>query len=140
MRRCRHDVSVCVPIFAQISRWQRLGDGLHRPGSRLGLEELWPILLLVGLVAAGFAGWYYWRQRYDFSARCNDSKKLFRELCRATGSTTFHPVFLLRVAAAAGLKEPAAVFLSPEVFEPQHLPPQFEREAQQLRRLRERLF
>ena len=131
---------VCVVIFGQISRWQRLGDGLHRPGGRLGMEDLWPILAVVGVVAAGLGGWHLWRQRRDFSVRCNDSAKLFRELCRVHGLDYRSARLLRRVAAAAGLHEPAAVFLSPELFDPQRLPRQFEREAQQLRRLRERLF
>ncbi len=127
-------------LLAQVANWQRLGDGLHKPGGRGGLEEvLWVLVGLAALAAVVF-GIEYARRRFDFTLTCNDSTKLFRELCKVHGLDYPSKRLLRRIASAAGFEEPAAVFLSPEWFDPERLPKRLASEERRLQELRDRLF
>ena len=72
-------------LFAQFSRWERLGDGLHRSRGRVELMDLLPYLIGMALLAAAVAGVAAYIKHNDLSKPCDDPNKLFRELSRAHG-------------------------------------------------------
>ncbi|MEM9658059.1 MAG: hypothetical protein AAF961_06835 [Planctomycetota bacterium] len=108
--------AIAIPILAQISRWERLGDGLRKTGDRGELYDLLPavaVLALVGLVSFAVVRW---RHRNDMSRRCNDPEKLFRELCLAHNLTGPDRKLLRRLSDAHGCSQPAEVFLRSSAF------------------------
>ncbi|MEM9352831.1 MAG: hypothetical protein AAGA92_07440 [Planctomycetota bacterium] len=127
-------------LLGQVTNWQRLGDGLHKPGGRAGLGEMLGVLAGVVALAGLVFAIEHLRRRFDFTLTCNDSTKLFRELCNAHELDYPSRRLLRRVSAAAGFDEPAAVFLSPEWFDPERLPKRLAAEERRLQELRERLF
>lgn len=126
--------------FAQITRWQRLGDGLHRGRGRMDLMELLPVAIALAVVAIGIGLVVTLRKRNDMSQKCDDPKKLFRELCLAHQLDRSSHKLLWKLAEACHLDQPAEVFLKPALFQAEKLPPQLCREAASLQALRERLF
>ncbi len=127
-------------LLAQMSRWQHLGDGLHRRGSRATLGDMLPYLIGLVVVGIGVAIVMAIMRRNDMSQPCNDSGKMFRELSRAHGLGFSSRRLLSRLAKAVGLKHPAEVFLTPNAFNAQTLPPQLQAEAVRIESLRKRLF
>ncbi|QEG35665.1 hypothetical protein [Bythopirellula goksoeyrii] len=129
-----------VGLFAQFSKWERLGDGFRRSGPPMELADFVPyvagLLLVVGLVAAFVA----YRRRNDLERPCTDSQKLFRELCQAHQLDQGTQKLLSKLAVAFQLAQPAEVFVSPRVFSPDQLPEHLRAEAARIVELRERLF
>ncbi|NOY30361.1 MAG: hypothetical protein GXP28_09350 [Planctomycetes bacterium] len=127
-------------LLAQYSRWERLGDGLHRSRGRLDLMEVLPYLiglLVLGAVVAAVLAYFKYN---DLSKPCNDPNRLFRELCRAHGLDRASQKLLWQLASLTKLPQPAEVFLTPAVFEANQLPEQLCAEQERVRELRERLF
>jgi len=132
--------AVAVPfgLLAQMSRWQRLGDGLRGPGTRIELSEV--LSFGLGLVLVGVIVWivFYWRKRNDMSQRCDDPRKLFRELCQHHGLNRADRRLLQKLAAIKQLRQPAELFVTPSVFDLAELP--VDLDEQKLHALRTRLF
>lgn len=127
-------------MLSQISHWQRLGDGLHRGKSDFEFADFLPaIAILVGLSIA-IAVFIKVRRRNDMTKRCNDPEKLFRELCLIHKLDRESQKLLAQLAEAAGLRQPAEVFVRPSLYEGEHLPEQMRRDQQRLRQLSEKLF
>lgn len=127
-------------LLAQFSRWQRLGDGLHRSHDRVGFSELLPYLIGMAVIGIGIAVFVKIRRDNDLSQPCNDPQKLFRELSRAHGLDRSSQRLLRQLAADFGLEQPAEVFVTPSIFQTDQLPEQLHSDAVQLQKLRERLF
>jgi hypothetical protein len=127
-------------LLAQYSRWKRLGDGLHRPGSRAELADLIPFFLTLAVVALVAIVAVQLYKRSDFSRPCDDPRKLFRQLCAAHQLNFSNRRLLLRLATALELPQPAALFVDPEAFATTNLPPQLRKEAKQISRLGQQLF
>jgi len=134
----------CTPLatslLAQYSRWERLGDGLHRSRGRVDFIEVLPYLMGLVLLGAAVAAVVAYIKYHDFSKPCNDPNRLFRELCRAHGLDRASCRLLRQLALLTGLPQPAEVFLMPAVFEANQLPEQLRGEQERVRELRERLF
>ncbi len=127
-------------LFAQYSRWERLGDGLHRSRGRVDFIEMLPWLIgLVVMIAVVTAVVAYFRYQ-DLSKPCNDPNRLFRELCRTHKLDRASCRLLRQLALLTGLPQPAEVFLTPTLFEANQLPEQLRAEQERVRELRERLF
>ncbi len=127
-------------IFAQISRWRRLGDGIHRPRRRVDFDDLLPWILgmaILGIVAAIVMVIV---KRNDFSKSCDDPKKLFRQLSKAHQLDFGSRRLLRQLADAFQLAQPAEIFLTPMAFEANRLPPHLRSEAGRIEQLHSRLF
>jgi len=125
-------------LLAQLSRWQRMGDGLRGPGTRIELSEV--LYFCLGLALFGLIVWLLlrWRRWNDMSQRCDDPWKLFRELCQHHGLNRADRRLLQKLVTARQLQQPAKLFVSPSAFNPIDLPADLN--EQKLRNLRARLF
>ena len=131
-----------VGPLAQMRNWRRLGDGLHRRGSRLDMEELLPYAIGLALIGLGIWGAAAWKKRNDASIPCDDPSKLFRELCNLHGIKGSNRRLLKRLAGAWKMEQPADIFVTPKAFELAQLPEisQSTFKQKQLRDLRVRRF
>ena len=127
-------------ILAQVSRWERLGDGLHRSRSKANLIDLLPVVIILALVGVGIAVYLKLKQRNDFKQPCNDPQKLFRELSIAHALDRSSQKLLLNLATEAGLEQPAEVFLRPALFDLEGLPQQLHAQQSHFQTLKEKLF
>jgi len=127
-------------IFAQVSRWERLGDGLHRGRGRMDLLELLPVAIVLAVVVTAIVGIVAYRKHNDMGQKCDDPKKLFRELSLAHKLDRRSQKLLWRLADAFQLAQPAEVFLQPALFQADQLPKQLRPEKASLQVLYERLF
>ncbi|MEM8947419.1 MAG: hypothetical protein AAGD11_19750 [Planctomycetota bacterium] len=103
-------------LLAQISRWQRLGDGLHRGRGRMDLADFLPLAIVLVVAAVVIFVVVQVRKRNDMSQRCNDPNKLFRELSLIHNLDRSSQKLLRQLADSAQLQQPAEVFLRPGIF------------------------
>jgi hypothetical protein len=101
----------------------------------------WWLLLGCVVLFAGFAAAIYRSSRQGKCEFEADSQvKLFRDLCRAHRLSSRNRRLLRRLASARGVAEPARLFIEPKHFEVAQLPETLRASAEQIRRLRNRLF
>jgi hypothetical protein len=127
-------------LLGQLSHWQRLGDGFRSSANPWQISELAPYLAGLGLAALVGLLVHLWRQRNDMSLRCDNPRKLFRELCQAHRLDAQQRRLLLEAAEAACPHQPALIFLQPQAFAVERLPAALAGRADELASLRERLF
>jgi hypothetical protein len=127
-------------LLAQYSKWQRMGDGLHRSRGRADFSDLLPYLLGIAVVCAIIAAVVAYIKHNDLSQPCDNPNKLFRELSRAHGLDRSSQRLLRRLASYAGLSQPAMVFLTPTVFDEDQIPDELYEEEERLSELHDWLF
>ncbi|MCG8451181.1 MAG: hypothetical protein MI725_16555 [Pirellulales bacterium] len=127
-------------LLAQLSRWQRLGDGLHRSRGRTDLADLLPFGIVLAAIGIAVVIGLAIKKRNDYSTSCDDPQKLFRELSRAHKLDLRNQRFLLQLASAFRIEQPAEIFLLPTLFDPKHLPQHLQGEKARLQKLRRKLF
>jgi hypothetical protein len=128
------DASPAAALLAEI------GDHFPQSGPRLNWSDLWAygIAIVVGAIATAIV--VYMRRRNDMSVHCNNSWKLFRELCQIHGLDHPSQRLLAKLAAVRRFEQPTQVFLAPEAFEVSDLPPDWRLDSGHLRRLKLVLF
>jgi hypothetical protein len=117
-----------------------IGDNFPDSGPRLNWSDLWAygIALVVGAVITGIV--IFVRRRNDMTIHCDNSWKLFRELCIIHGLDHPSQRLLASLAAVRRFEQPTQVFLSPEAFDASDLPPEWQLRSGHLRRLKVILF
>ena len=128
-----------LPLLAQVYR-EDLGRGFRGATSQLKWTDFLPYIAATALMAGGFAIYAYLKRRSDMTVRCDDPKKLFRELCQAHGIDSRGRRLLWRLASAWNFAQPAEVFLTPAAFEPSRVPGDLRGRLDELKQLRSRLF
>ena len=126
--------------LAQISRWERLGDGLHRGRGRLDPMDLLPLGIVLVVFAIVIAIVVRVRKRNDMSEPCDDPEKLFRELSMAHELDRGSQKLLRRLANSLQMAQPAEVFLRPACFQAGGIPAALQSETAELEALGKRLF
>ena len=119
-----------LALLAQMSHWQRLGDGLRGSG-RVDFTDMLPYMIGLAVGALGIWAVVQWKKRNDTSQPCDDPWKLFRELCQVHGLSSSDGRLLQKLVEAQKLEQPAEIFVTPQAFES---------DDHQLRDLRARLF
>ncbi len=127
-------------LLAQFSRWERLGDGLHRSRGRVDLIEMLPYVIGVAVVVAIVFAVAKYIKYNDLSKPCDDPQKLFREISKAHGLDRSSQRVLRQLADALGYLQPAEVFITPSAFEANQLPEELRDEEARICELRELLF
>ena len=129
-----------LTLLGQYSRWERLGDGLHRSSGRMELTDLLPLVVVVAvLVVVAIVAVVVYRRR-DFSKPCDDPQKLFRQLCMVHGIGGAHKRLLLQMATSLQLASPATLFVMPSAFRTSNLPEAMRSEQDRIKELAEKLF
>ena len=129
-----------LTLLAQYSKWQRLGDGLHRSKPRAELSDLLPIVIIMGIIALAIAVGVQLYKRHDYSKPCDDPRKLFRQLCSAHKLNFSSRRLLLQLASALEMQHPATVFVTPSAFRVSELPPKLQAQQAALQALAKKLF
>jgi hypothetical protein len=125
-----------LPLLAARPVWGRFDH--QRPAFD---ATHWLVLVGCLMLFAGFGLAIYRSLQQGKSDFDTDSHaKLFRELCRAHRLSLKNRRRLRRLAAARGIAEPARLFLEPKHFDEAHLPESQQPVADEIRRLRDRLF
>jgi len=127
-------------LFAQISHWQRLGDGIHSRRWRMELDGFLLTGIVLVVIATAIAAAVFIKKRNDFSQPCDDPQRLFRELSLAHNLDRASQKLLRQLADAFQIAQPAEVFLQPALFEPSKLPEQLREEEERLLELKSRIF
>lgn len=129
-----------LTLLGQYSRWERLGDGLHRSGGKMELTDLLPLVAVIAvLIVIAIVAVVIYKRR-DFSKPCDDPQKLFRQLCMVHGINSGHKRLLLQMAAALNLASPATLFVMPSAFRSSALPENLRSEHHRVEELAEKLF
>jgi hypothetical protein len=114
--------------------WERLGRLLNG-----GPYELL-ILAAVTLIVIVTIAWQTISRRRGHDFEYDRPSRLFAELCRAHKLNWSHRRLLKHLAAARGLKCPAALFVEPEYFDISNVPASLKSSVSELRQLRHRIF
>jgi len=117
-----------------------IGDNFPDSGPRLNWSDLWAygIAVIVGATITAIV--MFVRRRNDMTVHCNNSWKLFRELCSIHGLDHPSQRLLAALAAVRQFEQPTQVFLTPEAFDASDLPPEWQYRTGHLRRLKTVLF
>lgn len=126
-------------LFAQVSKWERLGDGLHRDRGSIELADVLPWLIVLAILFVVIAVVIRLRKRNDMTEHCNDPDKLFRELSQAHDLDRGSKKLLIQLAERTNLAQPAEVFLRPGIFQPE-LPVDLREQEAAYQALQQRLF
>ena len=127
-------------LFAQRSRWERLGDGLGGKSAQLSATELG---YLAAAVVLGILGvWWLHRMasRRDGTLPYESPRGVFRGLCRAHGLDRRQRGLLKDMVAYYGLADPAVLFVDPRYYSAAQLPAAIREESTEITRLGELLF
>jgi len=95
-------------------------------------------LLLASVIVGGWVASRLFKVRERRKMNC--PRTLFRDLCRAHGLSSSERNLLLRLASKQSPYNPAGIFLEPQNFDVDHLPPAAAADVDEVKRLRERLF
>jgi hypothetical protein len=126
-------------LLAQVSR-EDFGRGFRGATSQLSWTDLIPYVAAAILATIGISLYRWIKRRNDMTESCDDPSKLFRELCGVHKLDRPSRRMLWRLSEAWGLAQPAQIFLTPNAFDADRLPPALRKQAAELQRLRERLF
>ena len=132
-------ITTHIMLLAQRDRWERLGDRFRSGRSFDGGD----LAIWVGILAA-VALTMFWLSRHvrqqETPRASRNPRTLFRELCSAHGLNRDQRRLLTQLADAHQLPHPAALFLEPERFAPEHVPSALKQDGRRLATLRKRLF
>jgi len=128
-----------IVLLAQVSR-EDFGRGFRGATSQLSWTDLVPYFAAAILGAIGISLYRWIKRRNDMTEACDDPPKLFRELCGVHDLDRPSRRLLWRLSQAWGFAQPAQVFLTPNAFDADQLPPALRKQSAELKRLRERLF
>jgi hypothetical protein len=107
---------------------------------RFDATHVWTILSLVALIIGLAVVSYRSSRRTKRHFDVDSPTRLFRELCRAHRLSFGKRRLLKRLAAVRSLSEPALLFVEPRHFDIAHLPDELRQSAEEIWRLRDRLF
>lgn len=117
-----------------------IGDNFPDSGPRATWSQLRPygVAAIVAAILAVIV--VQLRKRNDMTEHCDKPWKLFRELCRVHGLDRQSQRLLAKLAQARRFAQPAEVFVRPQAFMPESLPPGLKPRAAHFERLRQLLF
>lgn len=114
--------------------WERLGRLFNSGPYEVMILAAVTLLVIVAITWQTLSK----RRRRDFEY--DRPPRLFADLCKAHKLNRPNRKLLKQLAAARGLKLPAALFVEPEYFDMANLPAALQPSAKELRKLRHKLF
>ncbi len=127
-------------LLADRNMFRNMGAGFREKREHFdGLDVLLWILLAIGFfVFVGLLSWLL--ARSDKHQLFNSPRGLFRSLCSAHQLDRPAHSLLVQMARAEGIAQPARLFLEPECFRRESLPPALEGKQAAIAALAARLF
>ena len=127
-------------LFAAKSRLESMGSGFRGRHTRIETEHV-----IAGALVLSSIVLVIWLLSYLMSLQeqrrgYSSPTRLFLSLCKAHGLRWSQWWLLWRVARRQRLRDPARLFLEPKRLEPTRLGASLRSRANELRRLREKLF
>lgn len=127
-------------LLAQTSRWSNMAKRFQGSRSRIDLN-----VILTGLLILGIAISVFWLlsviiRLQDRHRTFTSPVALFLSLCKAHRLRWSQRWLLWRVVRAYRLRDPAQVFVRPELLNPAKLGPSLHLRAAELKRLHDTLF
>jgi hypothetical protein len=126
-------------LLADRNIYRDLGSGFRAKRETFQYSDLIAWIIVATLVIAALiflARVIARREKQIFSS----PRALFRELCKAHNLDLANRRLLRRIARAAGLRQPARLFLEPQRFEPTTLPQALRSQWPAIEALRAKLF
>lgn len=123
-----------------LGAWSDLGNRFSGRNAELHWSD---IVTLVGVVGGGLllVAALYLLQRYQQRrAFSNEPRHLFQDLCRLHDLSRKERRLLSRLATACKLPIPAALFVSPQYFEPEAMPQELAAHEVAIRKIATKLF
>jgi hypothetical protein len=127
-------------LLAQRWRWERLGDRFTGEYAQFRTQDILLVLSVTAFCALMVYLLYHFAPGNEERGAYESPRRLFGELCRAHRIGLTDRRLLKQLAGARNLSHPAILFVDPECFETDTLPPDLKQSAQDIHRLRERLF
>lgn len=127
-------------LIARATEGAPLGSHYYRLTTQFHWIDLVPIIVGAALIALAWQIFNKVRNYRDFKQPCNDPAKLFRELCQVHALDRSAQGVLRRLAQVYRLAQPAEVFVTPQIFDPERLPASLREDAARIRELRKLLF
>ena len=127
-------------VFAARSRLESLGSGFRGRHARIETEHIIAGAIVVCGIVLGLWLLSYIMSFQEDRRGYSSPKRLFISLCRAHELRWSQWWLLWRVARRQRLRDPARLFLEPERFEPSRLGASLCGRANDLLRLRQKLF
>ena len=127
-------------LLAQSSRWDSMSRGFRGRRARIDFNDVVLGLLILGGVVAALWGLSVVLRLQERRRGYTSPLGLFLSLCKAHGLRWSQRWLLWRVVRSHRLRDPAQLFLRPELLNPAKLGPPFRLRAAELKRLRSSLF
>lgn len=133
-------IQVLAFLQPLLGAWSDLGNRFSGRHAELHWSD---IATLVGVIGGGLllVAALYLLQRYQQRrAFSNEPRHLFQDLCRLHDLSRRERRLLSRLATACELPIPAALFVSPQYFEPEALPQELAAHEVSIRKIATKLF
>jgi len=129
-----------LSLLAEQPKWHALGGHLLAQQSRLDIAKTLSILLFLATLVISI--WILSRllAQSDQPRVYNNPRALFRSLCQLHGLSPTDRNVLRQLASYGRLAQPAELFLRPECFVTERLPPDLQVKQPQIESIRRRLF
>ncbi len=127
-------------LLAEQDRWREMGAGFRGDRATLDMHDVWIGLAALSVVILFFFILAKITARQDTRRIFNSPSALFRGLCNEHHLDRADRKLLKQMSRAAGFEQPAQLFLEPGRFEPAELAPALRSQAEQIAKLRIKLF
>ena len=127
-------------LLAQSSRWDSMSRGFRGRRSRIDFDDVMLGLVILGGVVAALWGLSLLLRLQERRRGYTSPLGLFLSLCKAHRLRWSQRWLLWRIVRSCRLRDPAQLFVRPELLNPAALGPSFRLRAAELKRLRSLLF
>jgi len=136
----RHSSFVILLPLAQIDKWREMGRDFQSDHSKLAPGLIAASLVVLAIVVVFL--WFLARLMNQQEERrlFNDSKQLFRSLCRAHELSRADRRLLLQIGRIRQNTQAASLFLDPDIIDAALRQPAFHGQQPAIKKLRDRLF
>lgn len=135
-----HGLLVLTPeLLAGGGRYVHMGRRFRRGGSDIDLADVMAAVSVIALVAA--LAWLATRvAKHRETLNASSPQRLFRELCHAHRLNWSNRKLMQAIAKAHELGNPAMLFVTPQCFALDSLPPSFRSQRAHIEDLKDQLF
>jgi hypothetical protein len=131
---------VHLSLLAEQPQWRALGGNLLAQQSRLDVAKTLSVLLFLATLVISIWILSKLLAQSDQPRVYNNARALFRNLCQLHGLSPTERSLMRQLASYGRLAQPAELFLRPECFLSERLPPELQAKHPQIESIRRRVF